>query len=314
VRDDENGIAVAAWKLEGVRCPVKEEIGSMSTQTDDLARSKEGQRQQWDSVAAGWKKWWRAIEDGAQHVSRRMVELAEVKPGQRVLDIATGIGEPALLAASLVGASGRVVATDLSSQMLDVARERANTLGLTNVEFIESDVEGLDFPDGSFDTILCRWGVTSLPKLSNTLVAIRRMLTFSGLFATAVWEVGPKGRPMASIATDVAREIFDLPSPLPEVPSLPGTAKSALEKEMVQAGFTDVRGEEMAMILELPSIEDCAQYLMDVSPEFAALLSDKSSGQQKEFRQRLAEKLRQYVMMDGSVRVPNITICAAGRR
>jgi ubiquinone/menaquinone biosynthesis C-methylase UbiE len=277
------------------------------------ARYKEGQRQQWDSVAAGWKKWWRAIEDGAQHVSQRMVELAEVKPGQRVLDIATGIGEPALLAASRVGTAGLVVATDLSSQMLEIARERANTLGLTNVEFIESDVEGLNFPDGSFDAILCRWGVTSLPNPSNTLVAIRRMLTPSGSFATAVWEAGPKGRPMASIATDVAREIFDLPSPRVGVPSLPGSAKGALEKEMIHAGFTDVRVEEMTLTLELPSTEDCAQYLMDVSPEFATLLSDKSSEQQNKYRQRLAEKLRQYVMVDGSVRVPNVTICAAGR-
>jgi enediyne biosynthesis protein CalE5 len=293
---------------------VKEQIESMSTQSDDLARYKEGQRQQWDRVAAGWKKWWRAIENGAQHVSKRMVELAEVKPGQRVLDIATGIGEPALLAASRVGAAGLVVATDISSQMLDIARERANTLGLTNVEFIESDVEGLDFPDGSFDTILCRWGVTSLPNPSNTLVTIRRMLTPSGSFATAVWEVEPKGRPMASIATDVAREIFDLPSAQLGVPSLSGSAKNALEKEMIHAGFTDVRVEEMTLTLELPSAEDCTQYLMDVSPEFATLLSAKSSGQQDAYRQRLAEKLRPYVMVEGSVRVPNVTICAAGRR
>jgi ubiquinone/menaquinone biosynthesis C-methylase UbiE len=293
---------------------MKKQIESMSTESDDLARYKEGQRQQWDSVAAGWKKWCRAIENGAQHVSKRMVELAEVKPGQRVLDIATGIGEPALLAASRVGAAGLVVATDLSSQMLDIARERANTLGLTNVKFIESDVQGLDFPDGSFDTILCRWGVTSLPNPSNTLVAIRRMLTPSGWFATAVWEVEPKGRPMASIATDVAREIFDLPSARLGVPALSGSAKNALEKEMIHAGFTDVRVEEMTLTLELPSAEDCTQYLMDVSPEFATLLSDKSSGQQEEYRQRLAEKLRPYVMVDGSVRVPNVTICAAGRR
>lgn len=286
----------------------------MSTQPDDLTHCKEGQRQQWDCVAAGWKKWWQAIENGAQHVSRRMLELAEVKAGQRVLDIATGIGEPALLAASRVGATGLVVATDISPQMLDIARERANALGLTNVQFMESGVEGLDFPDGSFDTILCRWGVTSLPDPSNTLVRIRRMLAPNGSFATAVWEEGTKGRPMAGIATDVAREIFDLPSARTGVPSLSASAKNALEKEMIHAGFTDVRVEEMTLILELPSAEDCTQYLMDVSPEFAALLSGRSSGQREEYRQRLAGKLRPYVMVDGSVRVPNVTICGVGRR
>jgi ubiquinone/menaquinone biosynthesis C-methylase UbiE len=290
------------------------EIESMGTQPNDLARHKEEQRQQWDGVAAGWKKWWRTIENGAQHVSRRMVELAEIETGQRVLDIATGIGEPALLAASRVGPAGRVVATDLSSRMLDIARERAVALGLTNVQFMEADAARLDFPDGSFDAILCRWGVTSLPNPLDTLVAIRRMLAPNGSFCTAVWDAGPRGRPLASLAAAVAREMFELPSPRPEAPSLPGSAGDALEKEMIQAGFTDVRTEEMTLTLEFPSTEDCTQYLMDVSPELAALFSDSSSGQRADYRQRLAENLGQFVMVDGSVRIQNVTICAAGRR
>lgn len=284
----------------------------MSTPSSDLARDKE--QQQWDSVAAGWKKWWRTIENDAQHVSKRMLELAEVGPGQRVLDIATGIGEPALMAASRVGPAGRVVATDISSQMLDIARERASASGLMNVEFIEADVARLDFPDGSFDAVLCRWGVTSLPDTSNTLIAIRRMLTPGGSFATSIWEAGPKGRPMAGIAAAVAQEMFDLPSPRSADPSLSGSAGNALEKEMIHAGFADVRVEEMTMALEFSSAEECTQYLMDVSPEFSALLCDKSPAQQAEYQQRLAGKLRQYVMIDGSVRIPNVTICAVGRR
>ena len=60
---------------------------------------KIGQRKSWDSVAGGWHKWWKTIEKGGQKVSDKLVELAEIKPGQKVLDIATGIGEPALTAA-----------------------------------------------------------------------------------------------------------------------------------------------------------------------------------------------------------------------
>lgn len=90
----------------------------MSTEPIDAERYKNRQRQQWDRVAAGWKKWWPTIEKGAQHVSNRLADLAEVASGQRVLDIATGIGEPALLAASRVGSAGRVVGTDVSTQML----------------------------------------------------------------------------------------------------------------------------------------------------------------------------------------------------
>lgn len=286
----------------------------MNTQSSDLARYKEEQRQQWDGVAAGWKKWWPTIENGAQYVSKRMLELAEVGPGQRVLDIATGIGEPALLAASRVGPSGRVVATDLSSQMLDIARERAVALGLTNVEFMEADAERLDFPNGSFDAVLWRWGLTDLPNPSNTLIAIRRMLSPNGSFATSVWEAGPRARPLANLAMAAAREMFGLPSPQPEEPSLSGSVENALEKEMTHAGFSDIRIEEMTLALEFSSTDDCAQYLMDVSPVFSDLLADKPSAQQAEYRLRLAEKLQPYVNVDRSVRIPNVTICAVGRR
>ncbi|KQY52303.1 class I SAM-dependent methyltransferase [Lysobacter sp. Root494] len=293
---------------------MEKEIEPMSTPSSGVTRDKEELSQQWDSVAAGWKKWWPTIEDAARCVSRRMIELAEIQPGHRVLDIATGIGEPALLAASRVGPTGRVVATDLSSRMLEIARERAMTLGVTNVEFMEADAERLDFPDGSFDAVLWRWGVTDLPDPLNTLVAIRRMLAPNGAFATAVWDAGPKARPLATLAMIAAREMFDLPAPLVEEPSRPGSVGPALAKALGHAGFPDVRVEEMRLTLEFASTDDCNRYLMDVSPVFAALLSDKSPAEQGEYRHRLAEKLRQYVTADGGVRIPNATICAVGRR
>jgi ubiquinone/menaquinone biosynthesis C-methylase UbiE len=285
----------------------------MGTEPVETGRYKDRPRQQWDLVAAGWEKWWRTIESGAQHVSNRLLDMAEVKPGQRVLDIATGIGEPALLAARRVGAAGGVVATDFSTRMLDIARERATTLGLTNVEFIEADAERLDFPDGSFDAILCRWGLESLSNPSNALAEIRRMLAPNGSFATSVWDVAPKP-PVTSVATALAREMFHSPSPQPETPSRPGLTEGALERTMTHVGYADVRAEKMAVILEFPTIEAFTRYLMDVSPELAALLSDQPSDRQEEYLQRLAEEVRQHVTIDGNVRVQSITICAVGRR
>ena len=274
----------------------------------------ESMSEQWDSVAAGWGKWWRTIEKGAQSVSERMLDLAGVRAGHRVLDIATGIGEPALLAASRVGPAGLVVATDISSRMLDVARERAASLGLTNVEFMEVDAAQLDFPGGSFDVVLCRWGITSLPDPSSTLAEIRRTLTPDGSFATAVWEAGPRGRPLASLAGAVAREMFDSPPPRQEAPAPPGSARKALEEEMIHAGFRDIRSEEMTMALDFSTAEDCIQYLMDVSPELGALLSARSSGARARYRHTLADRLQQFVAADGSIRIPNVTNCAVGRR
>ena len=193
-------------------------------------------------------------------------------------------------------------------------RERDASLGLTNVEFIEVDATQMDFPDGSFDVVLCRWGITSLPNPSSMLAAIRRMLTPGGSFATAVWEAGPRGRPLASLASAVARELFDPASSRQETPALPESVQTALEELMAHAGFSEVRTEEMTVALDFESAGDCIRYLMDVSPDLAALLSGRSSGERAEYRQSLADRLGQFVAGDGTVRIPNVTVCAVGRR
>jgi ubiquinone/menaquinone biosynthesis C-methylase UbiE len=79
--------------------------------TLDSKKYKEAERRNWDSVANNWQKWWKTIERGAEKVSKRLIELAEIKPGSRVLDISTGIGEPAITAANQIGNNGHVLAS-----------------------------------------------------------------------------------------------------------------------------------------------------------------------------------------------------------
>src|SRR5574341_96979 len=107
----------------------------------DPAQYKISQRKNWDSVASGWQKWWRTFEKGAQKVSDKLVELAEIGPGQKVLDIATGIGEPAITAARTVGIKGHVTATDISPEMLAIGRERAQLEGRKTIDFKEGNAE-----------------------------------------------------------------------------------------------------------------------------------------------------------------------------
>ena len=120
----------------------------MESQIGDAVEFREGQRQQWKKGADGWRKRSDFIDAATTHVSKRMVELAGVRPGSRVLDVAAGYGEPSLTAAAVAGAEGKVVATDISPEMLAYGRERAATAGLENVEFVESEAVRLDFPGG----------------------------------------------------------------------------------------------------------------------------------------------------------------------
>src|ERR1700689_2946333 len=155
---------------------------------DDL-KIKGQQRAAWDDSAEGWKRWWPTFERAAQIVNERLVELANVRAGDRVLDIATGSGEPALTAARAVGQAGRVVAVDMSPAMLAIARERVEAAGLSNVELVESDAEPLSLDPHSFDAVLCRWGLMFMPDLDRVLRGMHRALKPGGRFAKAVWSV-----------------------------------------------------------------------------------------------------------------------------
>jgi ubiquinone/menaquinone biosynthesis C-methylase UbiE len=153
---------------------------SPSPSSFDSEQFKIDQRQRWNSVAADWNEWWQTIEIAAQKVSDRLVELAEIKLGHKVLDIATGIGEPAVSAArKLVEVdgsgnkindnekTGHVLATDISSEMLTIAKQRAAALGLQDViEFRQADAEMQELLESSFDVVLCRWGLMFMPNLT----------------------------------------------------------------------------------------------------------------------------------------------------
>ena len=94
----------------------------------------------YDNAAPGWLKWWKTIETATEKVNKRLVELAQIKQVSKVLDIATGLGEPSLTAAKQVGKTGNALAIDISSQMLSFAKQRAIISGLHDiVEFKEGD-------------------------------------------------------------------------------------------------------------------------------------------------------------------------------
>jgi enediyne biosynthesis protein CalE5 len=164
----------------------------MSTPAFDPLQYKALQRHEWGVSAAGWQRHWAIWERAAQHVNVRLIELAHVDAGHRVLDIATGLGEPACTAARRVGPTGWVVATDVSPQMLALAQEGASMLGLQNMEFREMDAEEPDLPAHTFQAVLCRWGLMFLPHLAPALSKLRRLLVPGGRFAAIVW--GPPER------------------------------------------------------------------------------------------------------------------------
>src|SRR6201987_3438196 len=168
----------------------------MESPTVDAVEFRDGQRQQWNKGAEGWRKRSDLIDAATAHVSKRMVELAGVEPASRVLDVAAGYGEPSLTAAAVAGAEGKVVATDISPEMLAYGRERAAAAGLENVEFIESEAASLDFPPESFDAALSRFGIIFEPEAEAAAARVRGFLVPGSGMVISSW-----GRPCARSAS-----------------------------------------------------------------------------------------------------------------
>lgn len=286
----------------------------MSTQTFDPAAYKAGQRRDWTEAAEGWRKWWRPLEAALGPVGDRLIQLAAVRAGHRVLDVATGIGEPAVTAARLVGPAGRVVGTDISPGMLAVARERAAELGLGNVEFHEMDAEALDLPESSFDAVLCRFGLMFLPDVDRTLVGIRRLLVPGGRLAASVW--GPPERyPMATAAFGAVARVLELPPPAPGTPGMFSLADGdALAGRFRAAGFADVHTETLIVRIEFDSLDESMRFLQEVAAPINNLLADETPERRAQVWRAVAEANEQFVGADGRLQASGESILVGGRR
>jgi ubiquinone/menaquinone biosynthesis C-methylase UbiE len=222
---------------------------------DEEYKKKSQQRQSWDNVARGWQKWWKTFEKDAQKVNERLVELAEIKQGDRVIDIATGIGEPAITTAKKVGVEGYVLATDISPQMLAIAKERTVALGLQNiVEFKEVYAEKIiiDLQQqqslSPFTAVLCRWGLMFFPNLASTLINIYKLLSSGGRIVAAVWSE-PAKVPKLYTAIDIVTQKLGISlttayAHYTEILSPFSLANiNIVNNALVKAGFKDIHTE-----------------------------------------------------------------------
>ena len=205
------------------------------------------QRYGWDRASSLYESAWKAQLAPAQ---RRMLELAALRPGERVLDVACGTGLVTLPVARQVGPGGRVTGVDLSEKMVAEAWGAAGAEGLGNVEFARMDAEALELPDASFEVALSALGILYCPDPLKALREMHRVLVPDGRVAVAVW--GERRRcgwaeifPIVEsrVESEVCPLFFQL-----------GTG-DALQLNLDAAGFGEVRVERIDTALEYPSAE-----------------------------------------------------------
>jgi ubiquinone/menaquinone biosynthesis C-methylase UbiE len=282
----------------------------------DSKQYKEAERQSWDSVAAGWQKWWEPIERGAEKVSRRLIELAEIKPGSRVLDIATGIGEPAITAAKQVGKNGHILATDISSQMLTIGKERAASLGILNmIEFREGDAETIELQSSTFDAVLCRWGLMFLPDLKAGLFNINRSLKEGGHLAASVWAAPVQDTLSDVTMKTVMKETNSPPPPLGTPGPFSLSDENILKNSFLTSGFKDLALERISVSFDFDSPADFTAFILETSGPLLKMITNQTHERRVEIKKAVTEVAKSYAdNITGKVRFGNEAILIVGKK
>ena len=192
--------------------------------------------------------------------------------------MATGIGEPAISPAKIVGKHGHVTATDISTEMLAIAEERARSLGLHDaMDFKQNDAENLELrTNQEFDAILYGWGLMFLPNLDKALSNIMRLLISRGKLAAAVWSE-PSKVPLINMPMSTARQELQYPLLGQGVPGPFNLADvDGLEKSLLKAGFTDIRSETITVTFEFDSAEAYTKFNEDIVAHIRTLLANEN--------------------------------------
>ncbi len=172
--------------------------------------------------------------------AKLLLDEVNLQPGEAVLDVATGPGTVARLAAAKLGSQGRVVATDIAVTMLDIARAKPVAAGAARIEYVESPAAPLAAPSGTFDAVLCQQGLQFFPDRPAALREMHRVLKPNGRAAIAVWAEIDRNQIFAAYHAALRATVnAELASLMMAPFSWPSGA--AVKQAAEEAGFREVR-------------------------------------------------------------------------
>ncbi|MBI1398011.1 MAG: methyltransferase domain-containing protein [Betaproteobacteria bacterium] len=279
----------------------------------DAAKYKNAQREQWNKDGAAWRRWNPILDRWYGDVTRRMLDLARIQPGQRILDIAAGAGEPAVSAALRVGPDGYVLATDISEGIVDLARQVALERGLEQIETRVMDGENPDLPDESFDAVLCRLGLMYMPHPVTALREWRRVLKAGGRVAVVVFST-PERNSWGAVPATIIRRRAQLPSPVPGQPgpfSLGGAG--VLEGMFRQAGFSDPAVSAVPVPHRMDSAADYVQVAREAFGAFNAMMAHLPPGERESVWNEIEGAMRSFES-PGGFEVPGECLIGAATK
>jgi ubiquinone/menaquinone biosynthesis C-methylase UbiE len=279
----------------------------------DAAQYKNAQREQWNKDGAAWRRWNPTLDRWYGDVTRQMLDLALIQPGQRILDVAAGAGEPAVSAAERVGPGGYVLATDISEGIVELAHQVAQEHGLKQIETRAMDGEKLDLPDGSFDAVLCRLGLMYMPHPVTALREWRRVLRPGGRVAVVVFST-PDRNNWGALPASIIRRRAQLSPP---VPGQPGPfslgATGVLEGVFRQAGFADPEVRIVPVPLKMPSAAEYVRVAREAFGAFNAMMAHLSPQESESVWNEVEDSMRSFES-SGGFEVPGECLVGAATK
>ena len=280
----------------------------------DAVRFKETTRAQWQEAADAWHRWGPLLGEWLGEATDLMLDLGSVNEGGHVLDVAAGAGEQSVTAARRVGANGRVLATDISPNILRLANEAAQGAGVTNLETMEMDGERLgDLPAATFDTVISRVGMIYFPDQLKALHAMKHNLKEGGKVSLITYSTADKNE-FFSLPVSIIRERAGLPAPQPGQPGpfslgCPDVLTALLE----QAGFRDVVVKRVNAPVRVKTAAECLQFERESFGALHQMLSTLDADEQKKVWEEIGVALDRFEGPDGFVG-PCELLVAAGTK
>ena len=262
-----------------------------------------------EAIAPGWERWRARIEETTTPVREWMLRELAPRSGDTVLELAAGAGDTGFEAASIVGERGRLISTDFSPAMVEVARRRGSELGVGNVEHRVIDAERIELDSGSVDGVLCQSAYMLVADPAAALAETRRVLRPGGRLALSVWGA-PERNPWASIGGMILVERGHMPLPEPEAPGIFSLASEERTRMLLDdAGFGSVRTENVPLRFTFRDLDDYEQWVIDVAGSFAIVMRELPEDERAVVRGRLAEAFAPFAT-DGGYELPGVALCA----
>jgi enediyne biosynthesis protein CalE5 len=285
----------------------------MSTGTSSDRSTTDAQR--WDAVAA---RWGARLDWTERHFAPLTTWFQQhLIDRRRVLDVACGAGYPSRASAIALGPRGRVVATDISAHMIDVAADRARTMGLENLAFMRADAHSLPFVEGTFDLVTNAYGLMFCRDPLRALTEAHRVLEMGASIAVVVWD-----EPWKSPFFSIIREVAAANRP-PREPRAPGAQRSGdpsplrldspdrLASLLEKAGFSNVSVESVSMTIDCDSAREYVQVFTDLA--WRSQLGALSPSEAERFHEDVAAAVRPFTE-DGRVRLVATSLRASAHK